>query len=115
MKAVLDIVLTLVLIAFGGFGIYASIELVRTSRSMRAFTEELSRTVPPLVQDATVSVQAVNLELMRLDDILDSVQHVSDTVADTTRAAEQAAKVPAAKFAEYAEKVRRFIVAMRER
>jgi hypothetical protein len=112
---VLRIILTLVLIALSGFGIYALTVLVGTLRSWRRLADDVDGRLPVLLEDADVAVQAASLELMRLDDILLSVQTVSDTAAETTRAASEAVHVPMAKVGEYAERARRFIAAMRER
>jgi hypothetical protein len=111
---VLRIVLTLVLIVLAGFGIYGIVVLVATLRSWRRLADDVDTRLPVLLEDADVAVQAVSLELMRLDDIMLGVQTVSDTAAETTRAAQEAVHVPMAKVAEYAERARRFIAAMRE-
>ncbi len=109
-----DIVLALVLIVLAGLAGFAVYELVQTLRSLRRLTFTLDTKLSPLLDDADVTVQALNLELMRLDDILDNVQHISDRMEDTTKAAQEAVHAPAKKVAEYAEMVRRFVAAMRE-
>jgi hypothetical protein len=114
-EQVLRVVLLAVLIALAGSGMYAIFVLVGALRSARGLTDDLRGRLTPLVEDATVTVQAMNLELMRLDDILDNVQRMSDTVEDAARSAEEAVHVPMQKVAEYAERARRFIAAMREK
>lgn len=114
-EQVLRIVLTLVLIALAGFGTYALWVLVGTLRSWRILADDVDARLPRLIEDADLTVQAANLELMRLDDILADVSRVSDTVEETTRAAQEAVHVPMVKIAEYAERARRFVSAMRER
>lgn len=114
-EQVLRVVLTLVLIVLGGAGIYAIVVLVDTLRSAKKLIVDVDGRLPTLLEDADVTVQAASLELMRLDDILLDVQRVSDSAADTTRAAQEAVQAPIVKAAEYAERARRFIAAWRER
>ncbi|HEY3317258.1 MAG TPA: hypothetical protein VGK50_02375 [Coriobacteriia bacterium] len=111
----LRVLLTAGLIALTGFGIYAVYVLVGTLRSVGMLADGVAERLPALIEDTDVAVQAVSLELMRLDDILMNVQQVSDTVEETTNAAREAVHVPLVKVAEYAERARRFIAAMRER
>lgn len=112
---VLGVVLTAVLIALAGIGTYAAYEFVRTLRSVRALADVTATRLPGLIEDADVAAQAVSLELMRLDDVLEHVQQVSDTVEETTTAARDAVHVRIVKVAEYAERARRFVAALRER
>lgn len=111
---ILDMVLTVVLIVLAGVGVYGVFALVATLRSARTLLDDLDGSVPPLVRDAGLTVQSVNLELMRVDDILTQLQEVSDTVGETTHAAREAVHIPLAKLAEYGERVRRLVVSMRE-
>lgn len=112
--AVLDIVLSVVLIALAGVGIYGVFALVSTLRSARALLDDLDARIPSLIEDANTTVQALNLELMRIDDIVGRLQEVTDTVGETTHAAREAVHVPLAKVAEYVERVRRMFASMRE-
>lgn len=114
-EQVLRIVLALVLIVLSGTAVYAVLVLVGTLGAARKLIDDVDARLPTLIEDADVTVQAASLELMVLDDILTGVQRVSDTAADTTRAASEAVHAPIAKAAEYAERVRRFLAAWRER
>jgi hypothetical protein len=111
---ILDMVLTVVLIALAGVGIYGVFALVATLRSARTLFDDLDGSVPELVRDASLTVQTVNLELMRVDDILNQLQEVSDSVGETTHAAREAMHIPLAKLAEYGERLRRTVASMRE-
>lgn len=112
---VLSIVLTLVLIGLAGFGIYAVYVLVGTLRSVRTLADGVSAKLPGLLEDTDIAVQALSIELMRIDDVLDNVQRVTGDVEETAHAAREAVYVPVAKAAEYAERARRFIATLRER
>jgi uncharacterized protein YoxC len=114
-RDVVGVVLDVVLIALAGAAVYAVVVLVATLRSARKLLDDVDARLPNLIDDADITVQAMSLELMRLDDILGNVQEVSDTVGSATRAAEEAVQVPIQKAQEYAERARRFLARLRER
>lgn len=109
------IVVALAFVVLVGVLTYGVVELVRTMRSARTVLGDLHERLPVLLEDADVSANALTLELMRVDGIMDDVEQVSDTVGSATRAAEEAVQVPLQKAAEYAERVRRALKSARGR
>jgi len=74
--------------------VYSLVDIVKTSRSVRRLSEDLSRRVVPLLDKIDVTVDAVNAELLRIDDIVTTFEEVSDRVSSTTNAVHEAVNVP---------------------
>ena len=108
-RAVLQIVLYLFLIVLSGIGVWALLEVVATARSARRLTDELGRTLPPLIGRADGTLDAVNAELARVDVVVAQFEAVSDNVVATTRAASEVVGAPAAAVAGIADGARKFL------
>lgn len=106
-EAVLRIVLYLVLIALAGTGIWALRNLVATARSTGALADELHRDLPPLISKANTTLDSVNAEIGKVDDIVSQIEEVSDRVGATTRAAEEVIGAPVAAVMGMGGRVRR--------
>lgn len=78
-----------------GVAIYALVEAARTMRSVRALSDELYSTLPPLIGKADVTVDAVNAELLRVDAIIGEVEEMSSKVGHTVTVVQDAVNVPA--------------------
>lgn len=76
-------VLTIVLIALSGFGVWAVVVLVGTLQAARGLAEDLDRKLVPLIQDVRVTVDAVNAELRRVDGLVTQLEEVTDAVEAT--------------------------------
>jgi hypothetical protein len=90
-RAVPVLVVILIIIA-----IWAVIEIALTVRKARASIEGVNETVAkadPLIEHTTLTVDALNLELMRIDQILEDVEQVTDAA---TSAAETVTQISAA-------------------
>ncbi|PKQ16166.1 MAG: hypothetical protein CVT67_06105 [Actinobacteria bacterium HGW-Actinobacteria-7] len=93
---VLQIVLVAVLVLAGalcGVAVWALRDLVVTSRSLRLTSEQVRSRLVPLLDKADVTVDAVNVELLRLDGIITQfedtssrVSHASATITDIVNA-----------------------------
>jgi uncharacterized protein YoxC len=115
MDILIDIVLPAVFIVVGIALIWFVIELVVTLRRTRAqvgqtldtlnptlenvkqLTDELKpvvQNVDPLVQRVTLTVDAANLEIMRLDEILEDVSQITDAAQKATAAVEGITSAP---------------------
>jgi len=105
--AVLQIVLLVVASAACGFVIWAVFELVKTLRSTRTMVERLDATLIPLLDKADVTVDAVNAELLRIDEIVTRVEEVTDRVSSTSRTVQEVANAPAEIVNEIADRVRK--------
>jgi len=105
--AVLQIVLLVVASAACGFVIWAVFELVKTLRSTRMMVERLDATLIPLLDKADVTVDAVNAELLRIDEIVTRVEEVTDRVSSTSRTVQEVANAPAEIVNDIADRVRR--------
>ncbi|MDI6713007.1 MAG: hypothetical protein QMD96_07190 [Anaerosomatales bacterium] len=67
-----------------GAAIYAAVEVVRLARRTERVVAHLEQTLPPLLEKIDVAVDAVNVELLRIDGIVSDVESVSDTVSSAT-------------------------------
>ena len=108
-RAVLQVVLYVFLIVLSGIGVWAAVEVIVTARSARRLTEELGRTLPPLISSADGTLDAVNAELARVDVVVSQFEQVSDSVVATTRAASDVVGAPAAVVAGIADSTRKFL------
>ncbi len=105
--AVLQIVLLVLASAACGFVIWATLELVRTLRSTRVLVERVDLNLIPLLEKADVTIDAVNVELLRIDEIVTRVEEVTDRVSSTSRTVQEVANAPAEIVNDIADKVRR--------
>jgi uncharacterized protein YoxC len=64
--------------------IYAAVEVVRLVRRTERVVVHLEQTLPPLLEKIDVAVDAVNVELLRIDGIVTDVENVSGTVSTAT-------------------------------
>lgn len=94
--SVLLIVLIVAAIAVCAVAVFALVELVPTLRSARRFFDDVESRLVPLLEKADVTVDALNAELMRVDNIVTSLEEVSDTVSTATTAVREAAHAPSA-------------------
>lgn len=111
--AVLLTVVAFAFVVLAGFAVFGILEFVKTMRATREVLADVHEQLPVVLEDADVSLNALTLELMRVDGILDDIEHVSDTAAQATRAAEEAVQVPLQKAAAYAERVRKALSSAR--
>jgi uncharacterized protein YoxC len=90
-----------------GVAIWALTESVKTARSARQLADHLDSQLMPLIEKADVAVDAMNVELLRIDQIVTRVEEVTDRVSDTSRAVQEVANAPAEMVNELADRVRR--------
>jgi len=90
-----------------GVGIWALIESVKTARALRRLAEDLDIRLVPLLDKADITVDAMNAELLRLDQIVTRVEEVTDRVSDTSRVVQEVANAPAEIVTDLADRVRR--------
>lgn len=95
------------LIALCGTAIWALVVLVRTARSTDRLVRDLDARVLPLIDKASVTVDALNMEIVRVDGIVTQLEEVSGRVSSTTRAASELVSAPAAAVAGMGERARR--------
>jgi len=93
-RSVLDTVLVVVAIVVCGIGFWALVELIKMSRSARVLFDDLDQHVVPLLEKVDVTVDAINAELMRIDDIVSRVEDVSDKVSATSSVVHGAVNAP---------------------
>jgi uncharacterized protein YoxC len=93
--------------ALCGVAIWALIESVKTARSARQLADDLDARLVPLLDKADVTVDAMNAELLRIDQIVTRLDEVTERVSDTSRAVQEVANAPAEIVNELAERVRR--------
>jgi ABC-type transporter Mla subunit MlaD len=107
-RTVLQIVLYAALIALSGTAIWALVVVVGTARSTKRLVENLDERLPPLIEKADKTLDSVNMEMARVDDIVTQLEEVSDKVTSTTRAASEIVNAPAAAVAGLGGGLRRF-------
>jgi predicted PurR-regulated permease PerM len=107
-RSVLQIVLYAVLIVLCGTAIWALVVVVGTARSTRRLVDDLDESLPPLIEKANKTLDSVNVEMARVDDIVTQLEEVSDKVTSTTRVASEIVNAPAAAFAGLGGGLRRF-------
>ena len=90
-----------------GFGIWALIEAVRTSRSLRVLADDIDARAVPLLDKADITIDALNAELLRVDTIVTRVEEITDRVESTTRTVQDVANAPAEIVTDIADRVRR--------
>jgi uncharacterized coiled-coil DUF342 family protein len=93
--------------ALCGVGIWALTESVKTARSARRLADDLDERLVPLLDKADVTVDAMNAELLRIDQIVTRVEEVTDRVSDTSRAVQEVANAPGEIVNDLADRVRR--------
>jgi len=103
---VLLIVLLVAASAACGFVIWAVFELVATLRSTRKLADDLDASLMPLLEKADVTVDSINIELLRIDEIVTRVEEVTDRVNSTSRTVQEVANAPAEIVNEIAGRVR---------
>ena len=75
--------------------------------------ESVVANIDPLVERATLTVDAVNLEIMRVDQLLAGVTEVTDAVGGTVKKVSGAANVPATLVSGAADKINNVIAKRR--
>lgn len=93
--------------ALCGTAIWALTESVKTARSARQLADDLDARLVPLLDKADVTVDAMNAELLRIDQIVTRVEEVTDRVSDTSRVVAQVANAPAEMVNDISDRVRR--------
>lgn len=89
-----------------GFAVFALVELVRTLRSVRALSDDLSSSLPRLIAKADITVDALNAEPLRVDGIIGDVEELSSRVGHTVTLVQDAVNVPANAVSAASERIR---------
>lgn len=82
-----DVVSMIVLVLSGvaaGFGVWAFLEMAKSMRSVRRFSDEARERVMPLLEKADVTVDAVNAELLRIDAIVTRFEEAGERVSSAS-------------------------------
>jgi hypothetical protein len=93
--------------ALCGVAIWALTEAVKTARSARLLADDLDTRLVPLLDKADVTVDAMNAELLRIDQIVTRVEEVTDRVNSTSRTVQEVANAPGEIVNDLADRVRR--------
>jgi uncharacterized protein YoxC len=100
-------VLIVVATVLCGVAIWALTETVKTARSLRQLVVDLDVRLVPLLDKADITVDAMNAELLRIDQIVTRVEEVTERVSDTSRVVQEVANAPGEIVNDLAERVRR--------
>lgn len=112
MQVVLNVVLTVALLVLVGVAVWAVFVLVRTLRATEALVRDMDERLVPLLDSMSVTVDAVNAELLRIDGIVDRFEQVSETVSSTTRVAQAVMDAPMEKLVEVRGRVGRLVTTL---
>ncbi|KAF0209127.1 MAG: hypothetical protein Q8S43_07155 [Actinomycetota bacterium] len=83
-RQVLETLLSVLSIIFAGAGIYAVVVFIRTLRQAQQTMTEVRERFVPLLEKADVTVDALNAELLRVDNIMSDIEGVSGAVSSAT-------------------------------
>lgn len=100
-------VLIVIACATCGVAIWALSEAVKTLRSVRVLSDDLDARAVPLMDKLDVSVDAINMELLRIDAIVTRFEEISDRVDSTSRTVQDVANAPVEIVTDLADRVRR--------
>jgi hypothetical protein len=100
-------VLIVAAVALCGVAIWALLEGVKTARSLRTLSDNLDTRLVPLIEKADVTVDALNIELLRVDAIVTRFEEISDAVESTSRTVQGVANAPVEIVTDIADRVRR--------
>lgn len=96
---ILNAALVLAVVALAVFFIMVLIQLTKTLSSINEFVKEINRDIPPLLTKLQTTIDEVNDELGRVDEIVQTVQEVSEKVSVTTSVAQEIISSPLIKVA----------------
>jgi hypothetical protein len=100
-------VLIVVAVALCGVAIWALLEGVKTAKSIRTLSDNLDARIVPFIEKADVTVDALNIELLRVDAIVTRFEEISDAVESTSRTVQGVANAPVEIVTDIADRVRR--------
>jgi uncharacterized membrane protein (DUF2068 family) len=104
---VMIVVALLAAIAVCATAIWALREAVGTMRSLKAFTEDTRSRLDPLLEKAEVAVDAVTVELLRIDAIIGRFEEAGDRVSTASGAISGIVNAPTELVNEVASRVLR--------
>ncbi len=81
---VLQVILTLGLLVLIGFVAYALIALQRTLRTFDELLSNINKDLPSVLSKLQITLDGVNSEMDRVEQIVSSFQEVSSSVQNTT-------------------------------
>lgn len=114
MTSALTTVLIVAGIAVCITGIWTLVKVGAAADSVRALSSDLEERVPPLLDKADVTVDALNAELLRVDLIVTQVEEVTDRVSSASNAVHTIVTAPHEIVADLSEKLRRSLKARRQ-
>jgi ABC-type transporter Mla subunit MlaD len=88
--------------------VWALAVLVSTARSTRRVVDDLGERMPPLIEKASATLDSLDAEMARVDEIVAQLEEVSDRVTSTTRAASDMVNAPVAAVVGLGDRARRF-------
>jgi len=106
------IVLYVVLVALCGTGIWALVVVARSAQSVRRLADDLDAKLPPVIDKAGETLDALNAEMARVDGLVTQLEEVSDKVTSTTRVASGIVNAPVAAVSGLGARVRRFFTVL---
>ena len=93
-----DLLLVVLLVAASalcGVAIWALLDMVKTSRSVRGLADDTRERIVPLLDKTDVTVDAVNAELLRVDAIITQVEQASSRVSHASETITEIVNTPA--------------------
>ena len=99
---IINLALPIVYVIVGAVLVWFVIELVMTVRKTRKTVDDLQKQVQPTL----ASVEAANLEIMRVDQILEDVNEITGTVSSAVEAVDTVTNAPLELVSNVSTKVR---------
>lgn len=104
---VLLVLLLAVASALCGVGIWALTEFVKTARSVRELSDSTNQRLTPLLDKVDITVDAVNAELLRLDEIITRFDDASAKMSSASGTISDIVNAPADLLNDFADRVRK--------
>lgn len=88
-------------------GVWALIRIVHGIEPVTALAQHLDADLPPLIDKASVTIDALNAELLRIDMIVSRVEDVTDRVSSTSSTVSDIVNAPVGVVSDVADRVRK--------
>lgn len=96
-------------IAFALVGValvWLVVELALTVRSGRKTLDKINTEIDPMMNRVNLTLDAANLEILRVDAILEDVSQITDTMANATTTVDKLAQAPVSAVSNVTDRVR---------
>lgn len=86
--------------------VWLVVELALTVRSGRKTLDKINTEIDPMMNRVNLTLDAANLEILRVDAILEDVSQITDTMANATTTVDKLAQAPVSAVSSVTDRVR---------